>query len=414
VKKVYPKPRAVAKPSGEDFLTTLEVMCRKKIGEVLQAVLEAEVDEFLARVHAKKDRPRSGHRDGHENARTVTYGSHPIELRRPRVRGSAERFDSKVLPPYRRRFEDVDKTLHELWVQGLSTRDFEPSLRALLGHETPLSPSTISRVNKQFHDEYKTWCKRPIANRFVYLWADGVYLGAGPNDERRVMLVVMGVDLNGDKALLAIDDAFAESEESWNGVFESLRDRGLNDVALLVADGAAGIWSAFGKVYPRAKQQRCWLHKMRNVLDKVPERIEAEVQGSLREIMNAANRKLAESLTEKLAASLERNYAKAAKCLRDDSERMLAYYAFPDEHWRHLRTTNIIESNFDPVRSRTNVLQALTEWDIGDVSCVRAPRSPQRSLETVQWLSPSRRRSPAANRTRRTRYECCKEESCVR
>jgi len=113
VKKVYPKPRAVAKPSGEDFLTTLEVMCREKIGEVLQAVLEAEVDEFFVRVHAKKDRTRSGHRDGHENARTVTYGSHPIELRRPRVRGSAERFDPKVLPPYRRRFENVDKTLHE-------------------------------------------------------------------------------------------------------------------------------------------------------------------------------------------------------------------------------------------------------------------------------------------------------------
>jgi len=139
-----------------------------------------------------------------------------------------------VLPPYRRRFEDVDKTLHELWIQGFSTRDFEPSLRALLGQATPLSPSTISRVNKQFHDEYKTWCKRPVANKFVYLWADGVYLGAGPNDERRVMLVVMGVDLNGDKALLAIDDAFAESEESWAGVFESLRERGLKDVALLV------------------------------------------------------------------------------------------------------------------------------------------------------------------------------------
>lgn len=361
MKKVYPKPRAVAKPSGEDFLTTLEAMCREKIGEVLQTVLEAEIDEFLGRVRGERDRKRSGHRDGYEDERTVTYGSHPIRIRRPRVRQSGERFESKVLPPYRRRFADVDKTLHELWIQGLSTRDFEPSLRALLGQATPLSPSTISRVNKQFHDEYKTWCKRPIVNEFVYLWADGVYLGAGPGDERRAMLVVMGVDVNGDKALLAIDDAFAESEESWTGVFESLRDRGLKDVALLVADGAAGVWSAFGKAYPRAKQQRCWLHKMRNVLDKVPERIEAEVQGSLREIMNAEDRKLAESLIEKLAASLDRNYAKAAKCLRDDSERMLAYYAFPGEHWRHLRTTNIIESNFDPVRSRTNVCKRLRE-----------------------------------------------------
>ena len=222
-----------------------------------------------------------------------------------------------------------------------------------------MSPSTISRVNKQFHSEYTTWCKRAIANEFVYIWADGVYLGAGPEDERRVMLVVIGVDINGHKALLAIDDAFAESEESWTGIFESLRDRGLKNVALLVADGAAGIWAAFGKAYPLAKQQRCWLHKMRNVLDKVPERIEDEVQKSLRDIMNAKNRKLAETLITKLAAYLEADYPKAAACIRDDSSRMLAYYAFPDAHWRHLRTTNIIESNFDPVRSRTNVCKRL-------------------------------------------------------
>ncbi len=240
MKRVYPKTAAVAKPSSEDFLTTLEVLCREKIGQVLQAVLEAEVDEFLGRIRGARGGLRAGYRDGHEDPRTITYGSHPICVRRPRVRQSDERFISQVLPPYRRRFEDVDKTLHELWIQGLSTRDFEPSLRALLGEETPLSPSTISRVNKQFHDEYETWCRRPIANEYVYAWADGVYLGAGPADERRAMLVVMGVDVNSDKALLAIDDAFAESEESWAEVFESLRKRGLKDVALLVADGAAG------------------------------------------------------------------------------------------------------------------------------------------------------------------------------
>ena len=359
MKKVYPKLAAVAKPSNEDFLSTLEVLCREKIGEVLQAMLEAEVDEFLGRIRGARRGTRPGYRDGHEDERTITYGRHPIQVRRPRVRESAERFTSQVLPPYRRRFEDVDKTLHELWIQGLSTRDFEPSLRALLGEETPLSPSTISRVNKQFHDEYGAWCQRPIANEFVYLWADGVYLGAGPADERRVMLVVMGVDLNGDKAMLAIEDAFAESEESWTAVFESLRKRGLRDVALLVADGAAGIWSAFGKVFPRAQQQRCWLHKIRNVLDKVPERIESEIQERLRAIMHAETRVLSESLIENLARRLERDYSKAAACVRDDTGRMLAYYAFPEEHWRHLRTTNIIESNFDPVRARTNVCKRL-------------------------------------------------------
>lgn len=359
MKRVYPKPAAVAKPSSEDFLTALEVLCREKIGEVLQAVLEAEVDEFLGRIRGARSGLRTGHRDGYEDTRTITYGSHPICVRRPRVRHSDERFTSQILPPYRRRFEDVDKTLHELWIQGLSTRDFEPSLRALLGEETPLSASTISRVNKQFHDEFETWSRRAIANEYVYAWADGVYLGAGPADERRVMLVVMGVDLNGDKALLAIEDAFAESEESWTAVFDSLRRRGLKDVALLIADGAAGIWSAFGKSYPLAKQQRCWLHKIRNVLDKVPERIEETVQEALRAIMHAENRATAESLTEELAISLERNYSKAATCLRTDVDRLFAYYAFPEPHWRHLRTTNIIESNFDPVRSRTNVCKRL-------------------------------------------------------
>lgn len=359
MKKVYPKLAPVAKPSREDFLSTLEVTCRQKISEVLQAVLEAEVDEFLGRIRGERAEGRSGYRDGYEEERTVTYGSQPIRVRRPRMRQSAEPFKSNVLPPYRRRFEIVDKTLHELWIQGLSTRDFEPSLRALLGQETALSPSTISRVNKQFHDEYTTWCKRSILNEYVYLWADGVYLGAGPDDERRVMLVVIGVNVNGDKTLLAIDDAFSESEASWTSVFESLQKRGLKDVALLVADGAAGIWNAFGKVYPHASQQRCWLHKIRNVMDKVGERLEADVQRDLREIMHTESRKTAVALIEKLACSLDRDYPKAAACLRDDADRMLAYYAFPQEHWRHLRTTNIIESNFDPVRSRTNVCKRL-------------------------------------------------------
>jgi putative transposase len=359
LKRLYPQAPALAKPSREDFLAVLEDLCQAKVGELVQAVLVAEVDEFLGRVRGERVGARPGYRDGYEAERTVTYGSTPVAIRRPRVRGSETRFESQVLPPYRRRFEDVDATLHELWIQGLSTRDFEPALRALLGETTPLSPSTISRVNQQFHDDYEKWRKRFIANEFVYLWADGVYLGTGPEDERRVMLVVIGVDRKGDKALLAIEDAFAESEESWAQVFESLKKRGLKDVALLVADGAQGIWAAFSKAYPRAKQQRCWLHKMRNVLDKLPDRLRGANLERLREIMNAQSREKAKSLIDSLSRSLERDYSKAAICIRDDQERMLAYFAFPKAHWKHLRTTNIIESNFDPVRSRTDVCKRL-------------------------------------------------------
>jgi len=360
LKKEYPKVSPIAKQiSREDFSRALDELARAKVSELIQAVLVAEVDEFIQRLRPAISKASGAHRDGYEDERTVTYGSLPVKIRRPRVRGVEETFVSEILPPHRRRFADVDKTLHELWIQGLSTRDFEPSLRALLGQKTPLSPSTISRVNKQFQDEYETWCKRDLSNDFVYLWADGIYLGAGPEDERRVMLTVIGVDTNGDKALLAMEDAMSESAESWSDVFISLQKRGLHDVAMLIADGAGGIWSAFGETHPNAKQQRCWLHKMRNVLDKVPERLHDTTQDALRAMMNAKNRREAETQMEQTAESLERDYPKAANCLRDDAERMLAYYEFPEAHWRHLRTTNIIESNFDAVRTRTNVCKRL-------------------------------------------------------
>jgi putative transposase len=348
-------------PTRETRMATLEELCRLKISEIIQAVLVAEADEFLGRVLGVPAKSTSGYRDGYEEQRTVSYGSTPVAIRRPRVRESEVPFASEILPPYKRRFPELDRTMHELWLQGLSTRDFEPSLRALLGETAPLSPSTISRVNKQFLDDYHAWSRRSIADEYVYLWADGVYLDAGAEDERRVMLAVIGVNIAGDKDLLALEDAFGESAESWVVVFEGLRDRGLKNVAMLVADGAQGIWKAFSAVFPRAKQQRCWLHKIRNVEDKLPEKHRPTIHTRLSEIMHAETRARAERLIEKLARELSRQYPKAAACLRDDVARMTAYYDFPSEHWKHLRTTNIIESNFDVVRSRSNVCKRLRQ-----------------------------------------------------
>lgn len=348
-------------PTRETRMATLEELCRLKISEIIQAVLVAEADEFLGRVLGVPAKSTSGYRDGYEEQRTVSYGSTPVAIRRPRVRESEVPFASEILPPYKRRFPELDRTMHELWLQGLSTRDFEPSLRALLGETAPLSPSTISRVNKQFLDDYHAWSRRSIADEYVYLWADGVYLDAGAEDERRVMLAVIGVNIAGDKDLLALEDAFGESAESWVVVFEGLRDRGLKNVAMLVADGAQGIWKAFSAVFPRAKQQRCWLHKMRNVEDKLPEKHRPTIHTRLSEIMHAETRARGERLIEKLARELSRQYPKAAACLRDDVARMTAYYDFPSEHWKHLRTTNIIESNFDVVRSRSNVCKRLRQ-----------------------------------------------------
>jgi putative transposase len=356
--------RAVPTPAIPDRaarMNALEELCRGKVSEIIQAALIAEADEFLGRIAGVAATSASGYRDGYEEPRTISFGSTPVTIRRPRVRESETPFASEILPPFKRRFPELDKTMHELWLQGLSTRDFEPSLRALVGETTPLSPSTISRVNKQFLEEYRSWSRRSIADEYVYLWADGVYVDAGAEDERRVMLAVIGVKSSGDKDLLALEDAFGESAESWATVFESLRERGLKNIAMLVADGAQGIWKAFSAVFPRAKQQRCWLHKIRNVEDKLPEKHRGTIHPRLVEIMHAESRAQAERLIEKLARELSRQYPKAAACLRDDVERMTAYYAFPKAHWKHLRTTNIIESNFDVVRSRTNVCKRIRQ-----------------------------------------------------
>lgn len=356
--------RAVPTPAIPDRavrMAALDEVCRRKVSELIQAALIAEVDEFLGRIAGVPAKSATGYRDGYEEARTISYGSTPVRIRRPRVRASQMTFTSEILPPYKRRFPELDQTMHELWLQGLSTRDFEPSLRALLGETAPLSSSTVSRVNKQFLDDYHAWSQRAISDEYVYLWADGVYLDAGAEDERRVMLAVIGVNINGEKDLLALDDAFGESAESWTVVFESLRDRGLKNVAMLVADGAQGVWKAFSAVFPRAKQQRCWIHKMRNVEDKLPEKHRPAIHARLQEIMHAENRSRMERLIEKLARELSRQYPKAAACVRDDVRRMGAFFDFPQPHWKHLRTTNIIESNFDVVRSRSNVCKRLRQ-----------------------------------------------------
>lgn len=351
--RAVPSPAAV--PDRNARMTVLEEICRQKISEIIQAALINEADEFLGRISGVAATSITGYRDGYEEPRTIAYGSTPVTIRRPRVRASEQPFSSEILPPYVRRFPELDKTMHELWLQGLSTRDFEPCLRALVGEAAPLSPSSISRLNKQFLDDYHAWCRRALEDKYVYLWADGIYLDAGDEDERRVMLVVIGVDVDGEKELVALDDAFGESAESWTALFESLRERGLKNIAMLVADGAQGIWKAFSAVFPRAKQQRCWLHKMRNVEDKLPEKHRPTIHARLNEIMMAESRAQAERLIEKLARELSRSYPKAAACIRDDIARMTAYYHFPKAHWKHLRTTNVIESNFDSVRSRTNV-----------------------------------------------------------
>ena len=261
MKRSYRSERAAAKPDSPEFRLGLEEVCRARISELLQSMLDAEVDEALERLRYKRraGSKKTGYRDGHDRPRTITSNRGPIDIRRPRVRGTP--FSSAVLPKHKRRFRDVDASLTELWLDGLATRDFEGTLRAFLGAEAPLSAATISRVNKQLADELAAWSAHRLDDLdLVFTWADGVYLGAGPDDERRVFLAVLGADREGHKQLVALQEAMSESAAAWEGLFADLKARGLRAPQLIVADGAEGLWNAVTKAWPGAAQQRCWLH----------------------------------------------------------------------------------------------------------------------------------------------------------
>lgn len=335
----------------------LEALARQGARQMLQAALEAEVAEHLQRQRYQRgDTPR-GYRNGYLPERTLTLGSGAVAVKVPRVSDEpdGERFESKLIKPYQKRSQTVEALFPKLFIEGLATRDFEPALRALLGTESALSPSTVSRLNQQFKAEYEAWGKRSLAEtRFVYLYADGIYLAAGIGDEKACLLIVLGVDTSGRKHFLALGEGYRESKESWLGVLRDLRDRGMNAPALAIGDGALGFWAALGELFPMTKQQLCWLHKTRNVLDKLPKKEHHEAVQRLRAIQRASGRGAAEKLARQLISDWRKAYPAAASCLEVNLERLLAFYDYPSEHWRHLRTSNVIESPFAAVRLRTD------------------------------------------------------------
>jgi putative transposase len=344
----------------------LEALVRQGARVLLQAALEAEVQDYLQRQAQQRRNPETefrGYRNGTAKERNVTVGSGTIQVKVPRVSdvpASQEPFASQIIKPYQRRSQTLSQVFPNLFIEGLATRDFEPALRCLLGSEAALSPSTISRLNTQFKGEYEDWLTSSLtALPIVYVWVDGIYLKAGLGDERACLLVIMGADVTGKKHLLALEEGYRESKESWLGVLHRLRRRGLNEPAAAIGDGALGFWAAASEVWRLTKQQRCWLHKVRNILDKLPKRERAEAAKSLRAIYLSATREEAKQKVQALAKSWRGLYDKAAECLLDDLERMLSYYDFPEEHWRHLRTTNPIESVFAAVRLRTNAMKRL-------------------------------------------------------
>jgi putative transposase len=336
----------------------LERLARNAAQRFIQEALELEVAEFLERAKYAKTNPADfrGYRNGHHQARTISTSFGSLEVKVPRVSDNREAFESEIVKPYKRRSEGLDCLFPNLFVEGLATRDFEPALRFLVGESAPLSPSSISRLNKKFKDEYERWEKRDLSKlKIVYLWADGIYLKAGIAEEKRCLLVIIGVDITGKKHLVSMKEGFRESAESWYDCLTDLKKRGMNEPALAMADGGLGFWAALPKVWRETKEQLCWLHKMRNISDKLPKSEQTEATQRLRGIYSASSREVAERLAKELMKDWQAvGYYQAVECLFVALPRLLTFYEFPEEHHRHLRTTNVIESPFATVRLRTD------------------------------------------------------------
>jgi transposase-like protein len=337
---------------------TLEVWVRERIQAFIQAVLEEEVTAFLGRRKSERRAAvdaRPGYRNGYGKPRRLSLSSGTITVRRPRLRGLEERFASRILPLFARRTAEVGELLPTLYLHGLAKGDFELALRGLLGDGAPLSPSSLQRLRAQWETEYEAWRSRDLGDReLVYLWADGLYVKAGLEREKAALLVVLCAMRDGTKEVLAVESGVRESTESWKGVLRSLRERGLRSPRLTVADGHLGIWGALREIYPESCEQRCWNHKVLNVLDRLPRGEQTGARELLRRIAYAETREECEKRRLQFRARYAKLYPKAVEALERDWERMVTFYRFPREHWKHLRTTNVVESPFASVRLRTD------------------------------------------------------------
>lgn len=339
--------------------TALESWARTKVQEFIQDLLEAEVTDLLGREKSERMATvdgAAGYRNGRGKPRRLTLSCGTITLRRPRVRGLDERFESRVLPLFKRRTEEVNELLPELYLHGLSCGDFDLALRGLLGEEAPISASTVARLKGKWEAEHAAWNARSLDDLDVaYLWADGVYVKAGLEKDKAAVLVVLAGLADGRKVIVSLKAGHRESEQSWSALLRDLKDRGLRCPRLLIADGHLGIWSAWAQVFPDAAEQRCWNHKVLNVLDRIPRRLQAAAKPLLTKIPYAESRAEAEKAKAAFCRWCQAHACtEAAQALERDWERMLTFYSFPKEHWIHLRTTNPIESPFSSLRLRTD------------------------------------------------------------
>lgn len=352
-------------PTTASPLSALDEVVRKGARELLQRALELEVTEVLAQFDDLRDEAGRHRvvRNGHREERTILTGAGPLEVKQPRVRDRAAsdaadrvQFTSTILPPYLRRSASIDTLIPWLYLKGISAADMGEALQALVGTSAAnLSAAVVLKLKEAWQQELKEWRTRDLSKKeYVYIWADGIYFNIRlDSDDRQCILVLIGATRDGMKELLAVQDGYRESEQSWRELILDLKARGLTiHPKLAIGDGALGFWAALRKEFPATKEQRCWMHKSGNVLAKLPKSVQARAKDALHEVWMAETRTAAESAFDLFLEKYSAKYPKATECLAKDREVLLAFYDFPAEHWKHVRTTNPIESTFATVRLR--------------------------------------------------------------
>lgn len=359
----YQRTRPVDEVDGID--TALETVVREGARQMLAVALETEVAEFLGRDRYQRGKPFRGYRNGHLPSRELTVGVSAVEVRVPRVTQpegvASEGFRSQIVHRYQRASASTQALFARLYLEGLATGDFEPVFRELVGETTALSPTAIVRLKEGWADEYATWKQRSLAaHQYAYIWSDGVYLGVGTEREKSALLTVIGAREDGTKELLALELGYRESAESWKSVLRDLRGRGLRAPLIAVGDGGLGLWAALDEVFPTTEHQRCWNHRVLNVQDKLPKRLQVEARRQVHAMWTAATQAECERLRDEYVAELRSaGQTPAAETVLRDWADFVTFYHYPKEHWVHLRTSNPVESIFAGVRIRTNAAKRM-------------------------------------------------------
>jgi putative transposase len=388
--------KVVALRQPDEIDDPLTEILRSGAKRLIEQAVEAEFAAFLSS-HADLRLPDGRQRvvrHGHDPVRPIQTGIGPVEVEKPKARDrgatTAEgriRYSSSILPKWARRTKSLDVLLPALYLRGISTGDFQEVLTALLGKDAPnLSPAVIARLKSEWEDEYRRWQTRDLsARRYVYVWADGIYLQARMEPQAECMLVLIGATPEGKKELLGFQTGMRESAQSWKELLVDLKKRGLAIAPeIAVGDGALGFWRALDEAFPSTRHQRCWVHKTLNVLDKLPKSVQPSAHKDLREIWLSPSRAAAEAAMRTFAEKYAPKYDKAVDCLLKDRDALLTFFDFPAEHWTHLRTSNPIESAFATVRHRTVRMKGALSQDTARLMVFKLVMAASKSWRRLQ------------------------------